>query len=997
MNANIDHWKQEPKGYLALVLHAHLPYIRHHDRDDVMEERWFYEAMTETYLPLIEAFDRLVNDGVHFRITMSLTPTLLSLMSDPLMQERYEKHLNKLIDLADGEILRLRRNYTYLPLAHMYAVRFRELRAVFHACGRNVISRFRQFQELGVLEIVTSGATHGFLPLMKHEEAIRAQITTAVTDYERHFGRPPRGIWLPECAYAPGIDRILKSCGIEYFFTDTTALQHASPRANREVYAPLLTPYGVSAFARDPESSQQVWSSQTGYPGDFNYREYYRDIGWDLGWNDLKEWEHIRPHVLPTFERVNTGIKYHRITGRDTQQREPYNPEWAAERAGQHADNFLFNRQKQAEHWNYHLDRKPIVISPYDAELFGHWWYEGPMFIEFLCRKIHFDQDIIQMITPSEYLQEYPVADTGQPAASSWGRNSSYEVWLQGNNDWIYRHLHQAEERMIRLATRHQQLHGTRQLPTARLKRALNQAARELLLAQSSDWAFIMDSKTVVEYACRRTKDHLGCFHTLCGMIEQGKVDEDFLKRLEEKDNCFPAIDYADYVSVFEFAPVPHLGSRADWEALMERTRDRANIFMLAWEYPPKNVGGLSRAVHDLSRTLADLGEAVHVITTSHYGAPFFEEKDGVFIHRVLPAWSGDTDFYHWTFEMNLAMTDYLVRYRESGGRIDLLHAHDWMVYHTAREIKYSFGIPLIATIHATEWGRNHGRLNNPLQQSIHSIEWHLTYEASKVFVCSQYMKRELEQVFRLPEDKLLVYPNGACVDQDLPERLLGDEEIRRAKEAAGVTHAKTVFCIARLVHEKGVQTLLHAAPSILSRVPDALFIIAGSGPMQDELQEMAAHLGDRVRFVGFVDNDWKDTLYAASDVVVVPSHYEPFGIVALEAMRYGKPLIVSDTGGLAEIIDHGEDGYKALPGHVDSLAYHVSELLLSPELGKRMAERALSKLHKQYAWPTIAREIREVYRSLHHVPEPFVYANEPIGFTETENQPENRSAPAYR
>lgn len=960
--------KPEPKGYLSLVLHAHLPYIRHHDRDDVMEERWFYEAMTETYLPLIEVFDRLINDGVDFRITMSLTPTLLSLMSDPLMQERYDRHLSKLIDLADREAVRLRNNFALLPLAHMYAVRFRELRAVYHSCGREVITRFRRFQDQGFVEIVTSGATHGLLPLMKHEEAIRSQIATAVYDYERHFGRAPRGIWLPECAYTPGIDRILKSYGILYFFSDTTALKHATPRANREIYAPLMTPYGVSAFARDPESSQQVWSSEMGYPGDFNYREYYRDIGWDLGWHDLAEWEHIRPHVLTNFERVNTGIKYYRITSRDSNHREPYNPDWAREKAAEHAGNFLDNRIKQVDHWAHHLDRKPIVVSPYDAELFGHWWYEGPLFIDFLCRKIHFDQNNLRMITPSEYLQEYPVADTGQPASSSWGRNSSYEVWLQSNNDWIYRHLHQAEERMIRLATRHLHLHGTRALPASLLKRALNQAARELLLAQSSDWAFIMDSKTVVDYACRRTKDHLGCFNALCEQIEAGHVDEAFLRELEEKDNCFPEIDYSTYQSIFEYAPIPNLGSRADWEALMSRTRGRPNIFMLAWEYPPKNVGGLSRAVYDLSRSLAEQGEIVHVITTSHYGAPFFEEQDGVFVHRIYPLCSGDTDFYHWTFEMNLAMTDYLVRWKENGGRIDLLHAHDWMVYHTAREIKHSYGIPLVATIHATEWGRNHGNLYNQLQHNIHHLEWQLTYEASKVFVCSQYMKRELEQIFQLPSDKIAVFPNGACIDTapELSSPEASERETARAKEAVGVQGDRTVFCIARLVHEKGVQTLLHAAPSILAEVPNARFIIAGSGPMQEELMAQAAHLGDRVRFVGFVDNGWKDTLYASADVVVVPSHYEPFGIVALEAIRYGRPLVVSDTGGLAEIVEHGTDGYKAIPGHVESLAYHVTDLLKNPELGRQMSENAVRKAREQYAWPRIAAGVRDIYRSLH-------------------------------
>lgn len=959
--------KPEAKGYLALVLHAHLPYIRHHDRDDVMEERWFYEAMAETYLPLIDVFDRLLNDGVHFRITMTMTPTLLTLCTDPLMQERCDIHLGKLIELADKETVRLREDPKLLPLAQMYAGRFRELRAIYHSCGRNIVKRLKHFQDLGCLEIITSAATHGFLPLMKHEEAIYAQLATGADEYERHFGRRSRGIWLPECAYTPGLDRLLKPLGIEYFFTDAEAIKNATPHANRGLYAPLMTPFGTSAFARDPESSEQVWSSMNGYPGDFNYREYYRDIGWDLGWHDLKEWEHIKPYVLPTFERVNTGIKYYRITAREGNHREPYNPEWARERAAEHAGNFLFNRQHQAEHWNYHLDRKPIIVSPYDAELFGHWWYEGPTWIEMLCRKIHFDQTIIQMITPSEYLEEYPVADTGQPAASSWGRASGYEVWLQGDNDWIYRHLHEAEERMIRLATVHEHLNGTRSLPAARLKRALAQAARELMLAQSSDWAFIMDSKTVVDYAVRRTKDHLGCFHALCDQIESGHVEEAFLAELEEKDRCFPLVDYKAYRAIHDYAPIGILGSREEWERLVRQTSGKSNVFMLAWEYPPKNVGGLSRAVYDLSRALARQGECVHVITTAHFGAPYFEVMDGVYVHRLPVLCSGDTDFYHWTFEMNLAMVDHLVRWRENGGRIDLLHAHDWMVAHAAREIKHSYGVPLVATIHATEWGRNQGQLHTPLSQSIHGLEWMLTYEAYKVFVCSDYMKKELETVLHVPADHIQVFPNGVASEELLPEQsdYIRREKSRSAKAKFAAPEESIVFCIGRLVHEKGIQTLIDAAPAILSEAPNTCFLIAGAGPMQEELMAKASHLGDRVRFMGFVDTEEREELYAAADLCVVPSYYEPFGIVALEAMKHRKPLVVSDTGGLAEIVEYGIDGYKALPGHVDSLAWHITELLKNPGLGRSMADRAYTKLKTLYSWDTIASGVRDIYRTL--------------------------------
>lgn len=958
-------WKTKPehKGYLALVLHAHLPYIRHADRDDVMEERWFYEAMTETYLPLIEVFDRLVRDGVDYRVTFSMTPTLLALCADPLMQQRYAAHLEKLIGLADKEKARLRNDDRLYPLAAMYAERFRRLMELYESCGGNVVTAFRRLQNLGKLEIMTSAATHGYLPLMKTEEAIRAQLRTGIREYERHFGRKPKGIWLPECAYTPGIDRLLKMEGILYFIGDTTAVEYASPAPNRKLLAPLMTRYGVTVFPRDPESSEQVWSATDGYPGHFDYREYYRDIGWDLGWNDLEEWEHIRPYVLPTHERVNTGMKYYRITGTG-RHREPYNPEWARKAAADQADHFLRCRGRQADTWSEWLDRRPIIVSPYDAELFGHWWYEGPTWIEMLCRKTYHDQQNVRMITPGEYLETYPVSDTGGVNESSWGRNHSSEVWLQGDNDWIYRHLHQAEDRMIGLATLHSHPKGSGRMPVATLKRALNQAARELMLAQSSDWAFIMDSRTVVDYAVRRTKHHLGCFNRLCGMIEDGRIDESFLNALEHSNNCFPGLDYRDYVSVLPASPIP----------LLPDIRDRPNTFMLAWEYPPKHVGGLSRAVADLAEALAARGEAVHVVTTSFEGAPAFEIRNGVCVHRLPVLCSGDTDFYHWTFEMNLAMVDYLVSWKENGGRIDLLHAHDWMVLHAARELKHSYGLPLVATIHATEWGRQQGKLHGELQHRIHGLEWKLTYEANRVFVCSRHMKEEVVRLFQLPEDKVDIIPNGIPI----AGRNNDDGRSGRPDRSEWFDPGdRVILYVGRLVYEKGVQVLIAAMPGVLARVPGARLVIVGAGPMRETLERQAAESGvsHRVACWGFIDDETKSRLYAAADLCVFPSLYEPFGIVALEAMASRKPLVVSDVGGLADIVEHGADGYKALPGHVESLAWHVSEQLLDPARAADMAARAYEKVLMQYDPAAIAEQVQAHYDRLtdrkRPVPEP--------------------------
>ncbi|MBP1993575.1 1,4-alpha-glucan branching protein domain-containing protein [Paenibacillus eucommiae] len=947
--------KPELKGYLALVLHAHLPYIRHQHRHDQLEEHWFYAAMTETYLPLLEVFERLTLDKIDFRLTLSLSPTLLSLFSDTLMRERYHKHLSRLIELAGKEQQRLRKDPQLLPLAVRYQNRFIELQTLFEKCEGNLVGQFKHYQEKGVIEIITSAASYGYLPYMKTEEAIQAQIATAVRDYERHFQCSPKGIWLPECGYTPGIDRIMKPYGIEYCFSDSTAVAYASPRPNREQYAPLMTPYGVSVFPADPESSSQVWSTVHGYPGDYHYREYYKDIGWDLGSDNAEEWSYIRPYVLPDQNRVNTGIKYYRITGKGSHN-EPYEPESALQKAAGHAGHFLHNRQSQIEYWRRNLDRKPIINIPFDAELLGHWWYEGPIWLETLCRQIFTEQHTLKMITPSEYLREYPVADVGIVTESSWCRNEASKAPLQGNHDELYRHLHQAEERMIQLSTRYEHLSIKQVMNTSQLIRALNQAGRELLLAQSGDWAFIVDNPAAAEHAVNRCKEHLGCFHLLCDQIDRTLIDEQQLADLEQQDDCFPAIDYRDYAAIVRHSPNHIVPELEHWQKLLEETKDSPNVFMLTWEYPPKHVGGLSRSVHELSEALAAEGQIVHVITTSHFGAPYFEQKNGVFVHRLPIQTSGDTSFYHWSFEMNLAMVDYLVRWKESGGRIDLLHAHDWMVMQASREIKQSYHIPLIATLHATEWGRNQGQIHTQLQHKIHQMEWQLTYEADQVFVCSEYMRNQVHDLFSLPAQKVQVFPNGVGLAETKPSPARPD--FLQAED-------RMIFCIGRLVYEKGIQVLIAAMPAILSQIPQAKLVIAGSGPMEQQLRDQASHLGDRVYFAGFVGDEYRAALYQASDVCVIPSLYEPFGIVVLEAMASLKPVVIADTGGLAEIIEHGIDGYKALPGNVESLAWHITDLLLQPSLGDQLATAAYLKLVRNYQWNWIAKEIRKQYDKL--------------------------------
>lgn len=522
------------------MLHAHLPYVRHPEEEYFLEENWLYEAITETYIPLIQVFENLIKDGVDFRVTMSLTPTLGSMLQDPFLQQRYLRHLDRLIELAAKEIERTGYQPEFHGVALMYYRKLNEARELFvDRYNKNLILAFKKLQNMGYIEVITSCATHGYLPLLRiNPTDVKAQIHIGVDYYTKTFGRPPKGFWLPECGYYHGVDEILKEAGIRYFFMDSHGILNADPVPRYGVYAPLYCPSGVAAFGRDWESSKQVWSSREGYPGDPDYREYYKDIGYEL------DYEYIRPYIHPSGIRINTGLKYWRITGK-TGHKQPYVPEWARDKAASHAGNFMFNREKQVEHLANHMDRKPIIISPYDAELFGHWWFEGPMWIDFLARKIHYDQKIIKMITPSEYLDEYPTNQMALPSESSWGYKGYSEVWVEGSNDWLYRHMHKAGERMAELSKIFSGC--VKKSNQSIYKRALNQAARELVLAQASDWAFIMKTQTMVPYAHKRFKTHISRFTRIYNEMMDRSIDNEWLKEIEYRDNLYHNMDCAKY------------------------------------------------------------------------------------------------------------------------------------------------------------------------------------------------------------------------------------------------------------------------------------------------------------------------------------------------------------------------------------------------------------------------------------------------------------------
>ncbi len=328
-----------PTGSLALILHGHLPFVRHPEHEDFLEEDWLFEAISETYLPLLRLMRRLADEGVNFRLSLSLTPTLCAMLRDELLQRRYLRHLERLIGLARAEIQRHRDHPQLSRLARFHAEFFEEARSFYdETLHRDVVKAFRELQDAGHVEIIASAATHAFLPLLKdYPKAQRAQVRLGCDSYREMFGRDPTGFWLPECGFGPGIDLLLQEEDVRWFAVDTHGLMFSRPRPQHAIFSPCYTPAGPAAFARDLESNREVWSAESGYPGDPNYRDFYRDVGFD------RPVEELRGFLFPAGLRKFSGLKYHRVTGQ-TEEKELYRPPQAQDVADRHADDFFHKR-----------------------------------------------------------------------------------------------------------------------------------------------------------------------------------------------------------------------------------------------------------------------------------------------------------------------------------------------------------------------------------------------------------------------------------------------------------------------------------------------------------------------------------------------------------------------------------------------------------------------------------------------------------------------------
>jgi glycosyltransferase involved in cell wall biosynthesis len=387
------------------------------------------------------------------------------------------------------------------------------------------------------------------------------------------------------------------------------------------------------------------------------------------------------------------------------------------------------------------------------------------------------------------------------------------------------------------------------------------------------------------------------------------------------------------------------------------------NVMFLTWEFPPRVIGGISPHVFYLSKSLAKNGVKVHVVTCDFPNAPARETLDGVEVYRIDSYKNPSPDFATWVYLMNLNMQ------REAAAiaakledKVDLFHAHDWLVATAGIGLKHVFRKPLLVTMHSTEIGRRDG-VHTSTEKMIAETEAWLTYEAWKVICCSQYMVSHVKWAFGLPDDKLVMVPNG--VNMNVYEKAL-TTDLKLFRSRFALPEEKLVLFVGRLVYEKGAHVLINAIPKILEKV-NAKFVIVGSGYMKDQLLTIVRSMGleHKVMFTGFVDEETLLKLQCCADVSVVPSLFEPFGIVALEAMAAKSPVVVSDTGGLGEIVEHDITGVKVYPNNTESLAWGIAKVLTDDKYRNNLRENAFKRIQEKYDWNKIAQQTQRIYEAV--------------------------------
>jgi 1,4-alpha-glucan branching enzyme len=556
------------RGAFTFVLHSHLPYARNAGKWPHGEE-WVHEAIADTYIPILDALNDLVEEGVRFKLTIGITPILAEQLGDQTIVENFVQYaagraawassdVKRFEEQGDTEAKELAKFYH-----HWYA---RHLTNFQDRYQRDILGAFKRLQDGGYVEIATSAATHGYLPLLSRDSSIYGQIATGVEVYRRKFGRDPKSIWLPECAYRPayqegtganatvrpGLESFLAAQALEVFFSETHTVEGGNPvgKAAGEAiglygtvtrrYKVAVTedtqktpgttfqpywvgdaPGQVAVLGRNDRTGQQVWSGTYGYPGDYWYREFHKK-------DDV------------------SGLQYWRIGGAeiDLGQKPLYQPVEAQSRTGDHARHFASLAEELLAGYATETGKFGVISSAYDTELFGHWWFEGPEWLKQVLR-ILAESEVVELSTASEIIESHSPTRVLALPESSWGAGGGHFTWLNQDTDWMWPIIHGAETRMEELVATHSGASGD-------LADVLNQAARELLLLESSDWPFLVTTGQAKEYAVQRFNEHVDRFNRLAEIADSGEIGDDerrLVADLNEADNPFPAIDFRHFAA----------------------------------------------------------------------------------------------------------------------------------------------------------------------------------------------------------------------------------------------------------------------------------------------------------------------------------------------------------------------------------------------------------------------------------------------------------------
>lgn len=565
--------RRRPSAYVNFTLHAHLPYVVNHGTWPHGLE-WLHEAAAETYLPLLRLLRNLERDGIALRANLNLSPILLEQLAHPVFRAEFPKYLErKIVAAIEDEAYFNQNNEPHLAeTARFWRRFFQQALDDFESLKRDLVGGFRRVAEDGLIEVISCPATHGYLPLLGSDECVRAQVQTGVATHRRHLGRAPRGMWLPECAYRPagmwtapvaargsgqprtavyrqGIEQALAEGGIDFFFVDThlveesvmftpyelraggavgvpASLEFETAEAENSLYrayyadGPGARQRPVAFFPRDPRTGLQVWSGDAGYPGDGNYLDFHK-------------------------KRFPGGHRYWQVTNFkiDMAYKTPYYPEKAAARTRAHAEHYV-RLVVDSLKPGFGAETPAILTCPFDAELFGHWWFEGPLWLEHVARLMAREEIPVALISGSDYLARYKPGSFLALPEGSWGKNGTDEVWLNADTRWTWEHIYAAE------ATVREAASSPHWRESAEGRRILQQLCRELLLLESSDWQFLITTDAARDYAEARFHGHWHAYQTIEAMwrdhIEGRPLNaeqEARLKELEAEDSIFAEID----------------------------------------------------------------------------------------------------------------------------------------------------------------------------------------------------------------------------------------------------------------------------------------------------------------------------------------------------------------------------------------------------------------------------------------------------------------------